>query len=313
MKEQITSRILMVRPSFFISNPETAADNHFQQDIPSLTFEQTTEKAQQEFDGFVDKLRQAGVTVYVHQDRSQPKTSDAVFPNNWVSFHEDGTVITYPMFAPSRRLEKQQEIIDEMIEGLGLEIKEQINLGKYESEGRFLESTGSLVIDRPNQIVYAAISERTDPDLVKEFADSFKVKSILFTANQSVDSQRLPIYHTNVVMCLANDFVVICLDSVDDESEKEILINTFQETEKEIIEISESQLECFAGNMLQVKNDREEEILVMSSQAYNALTSEQIQKMESHCKILYSDIETIETLGGGSARCMMAEIFLPEK
>ena len=308
---QTTNTILMVRPSGFRKNEETAVNNFFQEDL-SLRNEDINQKAQQEFDAFVKKLRSAGVHVLVIDDDINTDTPDALFPNNWVSFHANGDVAIYPMFAENRRKERREEVFD-FVEQSGFEIKNIIDYTAAEEEGLFLEGTGSLTLDRVNKKAYCALSPRADEDLCIEFCEDFDYFPVIFTANQTVDGERLPIYHTNVMMCLAETFAVICLDTIDDKKERKQVIQHLKETGKEIINITDVQMHQFAGNMLQVRGENDQRYLVMSQSAHQSLTQQQIRTIEKHCAILSSDLSTIETCGGGSARCMMAEVFLKKR
>ena len=308
IKEQITSHILMVRPANFGFNKQTAENNTFQVDDGSLSAERIKELAIAEFDTFVQTLREAGVTVVVAQDSEKPVKNDAVFPNNWVTFHDDATVITYPMHAPMRRQERREDILTQIAEDY--QVGKRVHLEDGEDRNQFLEGTGSMIFDRQHQIVYACRSVRTDEHLLDRFCKQVGAEKLLFDA---VDTNGIPIYHTNVMMALGETFVVICLDTIAREEEKAQLLAQFNKTNKEVIEISLDQMMAFAGNMLQVKNRAGERLLVMSSQAYNSLTAAQIEIIGKHTGILHSNIKIIETYGGGSARCMMAEIFLPLK
>lgn len=311
MKRQNTSNILMIRPVNFFFNEETALNNYYQKVIAGLTPEQAQAQALEEFDNFVIKLRAAGVNVVVIDDTEEPVTPDSIFPNNWVSFHQDGSVGLYPMFAESRRGERREDIIDYLKEDF--EVRNIVDFTFYESLGKYLEGTGSMILDRPNQIVYAAISERTEEDILIEFCKKFEYRPVTFVAKQAVNGKRLPIYHTNVMMCVADTFAVICAEAIDDEKERVIVLDTLKKTGKEIILITEDQESQFAGNMLQVEDSKGSKILVMSSAAYHSLSSRQIEMIEKHCPIMHGPLDMIEACGGGSARCMMAEIFLPEK
>ncbi len=304
--KQTTSNILMVRPANFGFNEQTAGSNSFQQDNTNLTSEVIKEKAIVEFDAFVDVLRSKGINVFVEEDTVEPVKSDAVFPNNWMTTHQNGTVITYPMLAPARRVERRADII-ENLKSTFLISKEQ-HLEFFESNNKFLEGTGSMILDRVNKVVYACISARTDASLLEEFCLLANYDKVQFHA---VDTDKKDIYHTNVMMALGETFVVICLDTIEDKKERETILKSFEKTNKEVIEITFDQVLSFAGNMLQVRNDDDETFLVMSEQAYQSLSDTQVQKISKHTNILYSPIDTIETFGGGSARCMMAEIFLP--
>jgi hypothetical protein len=307
---QITKDILMIKPVGFRFNEQTAVNNYYQKVLDGLTAEATQEKALLEFNAFVDKLRSKGVNVIDIQDTKEPDTPDSIFPNNWVSFHEDGGIGLYPMCAENRRTERREDIFDILVDDYGFHIEQIHDFTEFEEYDRYLEGTGSMILDRENKYCYAAISERTDEQAVIQFCDVFRYKPICFTANQDVNGERLAIYHTNVMMCVADKFVVICLDTIDEIEERTHLIEVLEETNKEIIEISEDQKQHFAGNMLQVMGDQP--YLVMSDSAFNSLTQEQISQIEKHCPIIHSSLDTIEACGGGSARCMMAEIFLPK-
>ena len=309
--KQITNTIMMIKPVGFRYNEQTAVNNYYQQVLDDLTDEQTQEKALSEFNAFVDKLRNAGVNVVVVEDTEYPDTPDSIFPNNWVSFHENGIVGLYPMYAENRRDERREDIFDTLVDEHGFSIEEIKDFTEFEEHDKFLEGTGSVVLDRENKICYAAISIRTDEIAVMQFCREFGYRPVCFTANQDVDGERMAIYHTNVMMCVADTFAVICLDTIDDEMERENVAENLKETAKEIIEITEEQNQRFAGNMLQVMGDKP--YLVMSNSAYNSLSESQIKTIENHCPIIYSSLDTIEACGGGSARCMMAEVFLPKK
>ena len=307
--KQITDTILMIRPVAFRMNEETAVNNYFQENIDLKNSDINT-KAQAEFDTFVAKLRQVGVNVIVENDDLQQDTPDSIFPNNWVSFHASGTVGLYPMFAVNRRRERREEIINRL-ESEGFFIKGFMDYTPAEEEGFYLEGTGSLLLDRVHNIVYCALSARADEELVIEFCEDFDCLPVIFTANQTVDGKRMPIYHTNVMMALAENFAVICLDTIDDKKEKKYVVQQLKETGKEIISITEAQMHQFAGNMLQVKGANKK-YMVMSLAAHKSLRQDQIAAIEKHCEILSSDLTTIETCGGCSARCMMAEVFRPK-
>ena len=305
--KQITDTILMVRPVGFRMNEQTAVNNYFQ---TKLEGDDINEIAAQEFDLFVGKLTNAGVNVIVVDDVLEDDTPDSIFPNNWVSFHEDGQVALYPMFAENRRKERRLQYFAELEEA-GFKITDIVDYTGAEEDDIFLEGTGSLILDRENQKAYCAISPRADEDLLIEFCEDFEFTPVIFNAYQSVDGKRLPIYHTNVMMCVAEDFAVICLDTIDDKKERKNVVKHLKMDGKEIISISEEQMHEFAGNMLQVQGE-DEKYLVMSARAHRSLNSDQVSKIQKYCKILSSEIKTIETCGGGSARCMMAEVFLPK-
>ncbi|MEM5565246.1 arginine deiminase-related protein [Psychroserpens sp. AS72] len=307
---QTTNTILMIRPVNFRMNEQTAVNNYFQEDLDIKNAE-INAKAQVEFDDFVEKLRAIGVNVIVEQDDKLMDTPDSIFPNNWVSFHENGDVGLYPMFAENRRKERRDEVFIRLEEE-GFQINNIIDYTSAEDEGYFLEGTGSLLLDRINSKAYCALSPRADEELFIEFCEDFEYTPIVFTANQNVDGKRLAIYHTNVMMCLAEQFSVICLDTIDDKKERKNVVKNLKQDGKAIIEITESQMHQFAGNMLQVKGENDQRYLVMSKAAHDSLTSKQVADIEKFCPILSSSLETIETCGGGSARCMMAEVFLPK-
>lgn len=300
----------MIRPVQFRMNEQTAVNNYYQEDI-DIQPNESNIRAQQEFDEFIKVLREIGVQVIVIGDDLKNDTPDSIFPNNWVSFHENGDVGLYPMFAVNRRKERRSEILDH-IEISGFEIKNIIDYTKAEDEELFLEGTGSLVLDRVNRKAYCALSPRANEDLVIEFCEDFEYTPVIFTAYQTINSERLPIYHTNVMMGIGETFAVVCLDCLDDKKERKNLISHLRNDGKEIIAITENQVKSFAGNMLQVVGLGDKRYLVMSTAAFKSLVEDQITKIEKHCAILHSDLTTIETLGGGSARCMMAEVFLPK-
>jgi len=307
--KQITKNILMIEPVSFNYNAETALNNYFQKLDANFSKSQIQKKALKEFNNFVKLLRSKQVNVHVIKDTINPLTPDSIFPNNWISFHSNGEVLLYPMFANNRRLERRRDIIKKLQnEYFVSEVKSLVH---YEDKNIFLEGTGSMILDRTNKICYASISLRTNKSIVLDFCDQLNYKPVLFNSFQDVERKRLPIYHTNVMMCVASDFAIVCLDAIDSQDEKNSVINSLITTNKEIIQISELQANKFAGNMLQVQGDKK--YLIMSESAFNTLSEEQIQKIESYCSILYSDLKTIEKFGGGSARCMMAEIFLPLK
>lgn len=313
MNKQITSSIMMIRPVAFRFNEQTAVNNYYQQVLEGVTADQVQEQAQNEFDTFVTKLRAKGIEVVVVQDTLEPNTPDSIFPNNWISFHQDGRVGLYPMCADNRRLERREDILTTLMKQYNFVINEVIDFSHYESENIFLEGTGSMLLDRVKKIVYAALSLRTDAKILKDFCDRFNYKAVTFTSNQTVGNERLAIYHTNVMMCLGEGFAVLCADSVDDASERKALVDSLKSSGKEVIYITEAQKHRFAGNMLQVENKRGEKYLVMSASAHQSLNTEQVTQIEKYCQILSSSLDTIEACGGGSARCMMAEIFLPKK
>jgi len=309
---QITNSILMIRPVSFRTNEQTAVNNYYQKILENVTPETVQFKALQEFDAFVDKLRAVGIDVTVVNDKTEVDTPDSIFPNNWISFHQNGDIAIYPMFAENRRLERREDVFD-ILEEKGFLINNIIDYIDAEEEQIFLEGTGSLLLDRVNKKAYCALSPRADEDLFIEFCEDFEYTPVPFVANQTVAEKRFPIYHTNVMMALAETFAIICLDSIDDKKERKNVLKHLKEDGKEIIAITEEQVNNFAGNMLQLLGSNEERFLVMSSAAYSSLTKNQIARIEKYCNILHSSLDTIEACGGGSARCMMAEVFLPKK
>ena len=306
---QYTSNILMIRPASFRMNEETAVNNYFQSET-QLDPRMVVGAAQREFDEFVALLRANGVNVIVVEDIKENDTPDALFPNNWISMHEDGKVGLYPMFAENRRRERREDILD-ILEENGFEISEVIDYSSAEEEEVFLEGTGSLILDRENGIAYCALSDRANEELLIEFCEDFEYTPIIFGAYQSAENKRLPIYHTNVMMCVADRFAVICLDSIDDKKERKAVKEQLKSNGKTIVAITEKQMHEFAGNMLQVKATNGP-ALVMSDRAYRSLQPDQIKTLESFGSIIHPKLDIIETCGGGSARCMMAEIFLPQ-
>ena len=309
--QQTTNSILMVRPVNFRMNEQTAVNNYYQKVLDNMLPETVNAKAQQEFDAYVEKLQSIGVHVIVVNDIKETDTPDSIFPNNWVSFHENGNVGVYPMFAENRRLERREDIL-ETLEEKGFVINNIIDYTSAEEEEVFLEGTGSLALDRVNRKAYCALSPRADEDLFIEFCEDFEYTPVIFTSNQTVNGIRKAIYHTNVMMCLGETFAVICLSSIDDKKERKNVISHLKADGKEIIDITETQVNSFAGNMLQVKGANDVRYLIMSQAAYDELTEKQIKTLEKHTKIVSSSLETIEACGGGSARCMMAEVFLPK-
>ena len=306
---QTASTVLMVEPIAFGYNAQTAENNYFQVEQKDADIQT---KALEEFNNFADKLKSKGINVISVKDTLEPHSPDSIFPNNWVSFHNDGKVVLYPMFAPNRRVERRTDIL-ETLKVKGFEITEIEDLSHFENQQKFLEGTGSMIFDHDHNIAYGSVSLRLDEELFRQFCTKFGFRPVVFHSYQNAGGERLPIYHTNVMMCVADKFVVICLECIDDELEREKVQEVIKSTQKEIIEISEDQMQQFAGNMLQVQNQAGEKFLVMSESAYRSLTAQQISAIEKYCEIIYSDLNTIETNGGGSARCMLAEVFLPKK
>lgn len=300
----------MIRPVAFRMNEQTAVNNYYQKVLDGLLPATVNAKAQQEFDAFVAKLRAVGVDVTVVDDTTNPDTPDSVFPNNWVSFHENGDAALFPMFAENRREERREDILD-ILEDKGFVINNIMDYTSAEEDGFFLEGTGSIVLDRANSKAYCALSPRADEELFIEFCEDFDYAPVIFEAFQTIDSERKLIYHTNVMMCVGETFAVICSDCIDDKKERKMVLDNLKENGKEIILITEAQMNSFAGNMLEVCGANDKRYLVMSTAAHQSLTPKQIVQLEKHAEILSSNLDTIEACGGGSARCMMAEIFLP--
>jgi hypothetical protein len=301
---QTTSHLLMIRPVRFGFNAQTAVNNAFQ--IADANQQEVEKKAIAEFDDFVEKLRNAHVDVTVVEDTPEPHTPDSLFPNNWISFHSNGTIVLYPMFAENRRLERKPTVLAAIKNKFLIQQTEDMSV--YENKQLYLEGTGSMVLDRDNRFAYACLSPRTDRQVLEDFCTRMNYTPVVFN---SMDEKNQPIYHTNVMMCVADRYVVICLDSIPDEKEKNNVIEKINASGKSIISISLSQMNHFAGNMLQIENSSGEKILVMSSQAYESLSPAQVAELSGFNRILHSSLHTIESNGGGSARCMMAEIHLP--
>jgi hypothetical protein len=301
----------MIRPVAFRMNEQTAVNNYYQKVLDNLLPATVNAKAQQEFDAFVEKLQTAGVDVTVVDDTLNPDTPDSIFPNNWISFHQNGDVVLYPMFAENRRSERREDILD-ILEEKGFHIENIVDYTSAEDDGFFLEGTGSLLLDRANGIAYCALSPRADEELFIEFCEDFDMAPVIFNAYQTINHERKLIYHTNVMMCLGSTFAVICADCIDDKQERKFVLEQLKKSGKEVILISEDQVNNFAGNMLELVGANQQKLLVMSAAAYQSLTADQVAKLEKHAQILSSSLDTIEACGGGSARCMMAEIFLPK-
>ena len=311
MIKQITNSILMIRPVQFRMNEQTAVNNYYQKTIEHLTPDAVNALAVEEFDAFVQKLQAAGIQVVVVDDTKEFDTPDSIFPNNWISFHKNGTIALYPMFAENRRFERKESIV-EAVEEKGFSIKHVVDYTEAEQENLFLEGTGSIILDREYQKAYCALSPRADEQLFIEFCEDFDFFPVIFSAYQTVNQKREKIYHTNVMMCIGSTFAVICLDSIDDKKERKNVINHLNKDNKDIIEITEDQVNQFAGNMLQLLGKNNTSFLIMSQSAFDSLRTDQLSKLEKHTKIISSALQTIEACGGGSARCMMAEIFLPK-
>lgn len=309
---QTTNSILMIRPVAFRMNEQTAVNNYYQKVLDNLLPATVNAKAQEEFDAFVKKLRVVGVNVIVVDDTLNPDTPDSIFPNNWISFHENGDVALYPMFAENRREERREDVLD-LLEDNGFVINEIMDYTSAEEDSFYLEGTGSIVLDRENSKAYCALSPRADEELFIEFCEDFEYSPVIFEAFQTVNGERKLIYHTNVMMCVGETFAVICADCIDDKKERKMVLDSLRGDEKEVILITEAQVNTFAGNMLEVKGADDRRYLIMSNAAHQSLTKKQIAQLEEHVTILSSSLDTIEACGGGSARCMMAEIFLPRE
>jgi hypothetical protein len=300
---QTTSHILMIRPVNFGYNAETAVNNAFQVQSYEHNIQQM---ARQEFDDFVAILQDNGVDITVIEDTLIPHTPDSIFPNNWISFHSDGTLMLYPMFATNRRAERKKHVLERIQEKFV--VNKKVDLSNYEAKNEFLEGTGSMVLDRENRIAYACISPRTDEKVLTDFCTRMKYTPVVFNAT---DGNGYAIYHTNVLMCVADKYVVICLESVSDPLQNKLVAETIIDSKKKIIPITLHQVDHFAGNMLQVENKTGEKLLIMSTQAFESLTNGQVEELGTYNRIIHSPLTTIETNGGGSARCMMAEVYLP--
>ncbi len=300
---QTTSHLLMISPVNFGFNAETAVNNAFQVKNADTGVQ---EKALNEFNDFVNLLRENGVDVTVVEDTRLPHTPDSIFPNNWVSFHHDGTLMLYPMYAENRRAERKAHVLEAI--NKKFRVSKRIDLSIYENDNIFLEGTGSMVLDRDKRIAYACLSPRTSEKALSEFCSKMNYTPIVFNAT---DGNGRDIYHTNVLMCVADRYVVICLESITDPEQQQMVSQAITDSNKNIVAITLHQMQHFAGNMLQVENDKGEKLLVMSTQAYEALTTEQFHELTRYNRILHSPLNTIETNGGGSARCMMAEVHLP--
>lgn len=309
--KQVTNSVLMIRPVAFRMNEQTIANNHFQKELNGILPAAINAKAQQEFDALVNQLESVGINVVVVEDTLETDTPDSVFPNNWISFHENGDVVMYPMFAENRRVERRDDILD-ILEEKGFVIENVVDFTSAEEDGVFLEGTGSLVLDRANAIAYCALSPRSDEELFIEFCEDFDYAPVLFEAFHTVDGKKDLIYHTNVMMSIGDHFAIICADMIADKKERKMVLDNLRESGKELILISEKQVEHFAGNVLELSGTNDKRFIVMSTTAFEALNQNQIAQLEKHGSILNANLQTIETCGGGSARCMLAEIFLPK-
>lgn len=302
---QTTNNILLIRPANFIFNKQTATSNAFQIKVTEST-EVIKQKAFAEFDAAAMTLKLKGMNVFIFDDTEFPKKPDAVFPNNWVTFHADGTIILYPMQATNRQFERRSDIIETFQQQF--KINRIIDLSIHEKENRFLEGTGSIIFDHDNKMAYACLSPRTDKELFLEVCNLLQYKPIYFHA---YDTSGIEIYHTNVMMCIGKKFAAIYLAGIADQNEKELVITSLSETGHQIIDISFEQMKNFVGNMLELTTNDNKSILALSQSAFDSLQAEQKKEIEKYCEFVPLSIKTIETIGGGSARCMIAEIFLP--
>jgi hypothetical protein len=297
----------MIRPAAFGFNAETATSNFFQSN-PSVSKKEIQKKALAEFDNMIETLQKHHINVLVIEDTQEPPKPDAIFPNNWLSTSPDGLVSVFPMFAPNRRAEKREDILKRLAEKFV--VKNLQDWSEYEAEGRYLEGTGSMIIDHENKLIYACVSERTNISVLEKYAATNNFQAIVFVAT---DNNGYPVYHTNVVMSLGDKFCVLCEEAIDEEWELIAVRQLLESTGHDIIPITKNQMHKFAGNMLQVKNTKEENILILSQTAFESLRKEQKQMLEAYSTLLPVAVPTIEEVEGGSVRCMMAEIFLGPK
>ena len=297
----------MIRPSCFRRNSDTATNNYFQNKILNINQDLILKNAILEFDKFFFKIKQCGIDVHVYQDDLKRDTPDSIYPNNWITFHSKKRIALYPMYAKNRRLERNEEVL-KFLEQKNIIINESIDYSNAEKKEYFLEGTGSMVLDRINKKSYCSISERTNEHLVYEFCNDFQYMPIIFNSFQDHQNNRKPIYHTNVMMCIAQNYSVICLDAIDNKDEREMVKKSLEDDNKEIITISENQLKLFTGNMIELTKENKS-FLFMSQTAYNSLNENQLERLKSFSKLIYSSVDTIEKCGGGSVRCMIAEIF----
>lgn len=309
--KQVTNSVLMIRPVAFRMNEQTTESNYFQKELSGMLPAAVNAKAQQEFDALVIQLQGVGINVVVVDDNPETDTPDSIFPNNWISFHDNGDVVLYPMFAENRRAERREDILD-ILEEKGFVIENVIDFTSAEEDGMFLEGTGSLVLDRANSIAYCALSPRADEELFIEFCEDFDAAPVIFEAFHTVDGKRELVYHTNVMMSVGEHFAIICADMIDDKKERKMVLDNLRASGKELVLISEKQVGHFAGNVLELSGTDGKRYVVMSSAALESLNVAQKTQLEKHASILSANLQTIETCGGGSARCMMAEIFLPK-
>lgn len=311
LNKQITNNILMIRPTNFRMNEQTAVNNFYQQTANQQTSKEIQANALREFDLLVDKLQAKGCNVLVIDDKLNSNSPDSIFPNNWISFHDTGDVVLYPMYAENRRTERREDVLD-MLEERGFQIENVMDYTAAENEKVFLEGTGSMVLDRVHKNAYCALSSRSDEELFIEFCEDFDYNPVLFNAYQTVNGKREKIYHTNVMMSIGEKFAIICLDAIDNPKERKLVINHLKQSGKELIAIAENQVACFAGNILEIRGKENKTIIALSETAFKSLTVHQKNQLEKYSELVHSDIATIEKFGGGSVRCMLAEIFLPK-
>lgn len=299
----------MIRPVRFAFNEQTVESNAFQdRKLAAQTNDAIQQEAQREFDEMVRQLQAIGVNATVYEDTVDPYTPDSIFPNNWVSFHASGTVVLYPMQAENRRRERRQDIIDDLAKKY--HVARVVDLTHFEQEGKFLEGTGSLVLDRMHRVAFACLSPRTHPDVLAEFGRQTGYRTVSFRAT---DTNGQAIYHTNVLMCLTDTLAIVCLSAISNPDERLMIRQELEQLNKRVVDISPEQMVHFAGNMLMVKTRKGQKLLVMSTRAYESLTPKQIDVLDDYATLLHVDLATIERAGGGSARCMMAEVHLPRK
>ena len=306
-ESQLASAVLMIRPVRFESNPHTAASNKFQGRNTSPPEQQQIDAAN-EFDGLKTALESNGILVIQVDDTEEPHTPDAIFPNNWVSFHADGTVVLYPMEAPNRRTERRPEIIEMLSSEYGFQVREILDLSAHENEGQYLEGTGSLVLDRVNRVAYACLSSRTHLEALGDFAQRMNYKVIAFEA---VDRDGAAIYHTNVLMNIGEELAVICDEAIPRQDQREAVVRSLRETGHDVISLSFEQMDSFAGNMLELRSMSGERLIAMSEQARRSLTQSQVDSIEGNARVISAPIDRIESSAGGSVRCMLAEVHLP--
>ena len=303
----LSNRVLMIEPVSFQLNKETAVNNYYQKEDKSIPLEQIQENALKEFLSLKRTLENSGIEVIAIKDTPKPITPDALFPNNWISFHNKNKAILYPMFAKNRRQERRMDVF-EILKAKSLNFTTIIDYTSFEKENIFLEGTGAMVLDRKNKIAYCSLSSRATKSLFLKFCNENAYKPIAFTSYQTVNNIRMPIYHTNVMMSIGGNYAMICLDAIDDVSEREMVKQSLLHSDKEIIYLTENQIANFAGNTLQLKG-KNTNVIILSEQAKNSLTEKQIHQIEKYGKMVSVAIPTIEKFGGGSVRCMLAELY----